>query len=135
MVPEGFNSVESSHRFRATRERLERACVAHGMTVFARIDHSSAAAGAGLSLRPTEVFLLGNARAGTPLMSAFPHLAIDLPLRILIWEDEDGRASLGYNEPDWIVRRQTNDPGLQPQIEAMRTTLSEILADVAGSKE
>lgn len=129
MAAVGFISIFSSRNFDATRHLLERACAAHGMTIFARIDHASAAADAGLQIRPTEVLMIGNACSGTPLMAKFPCIAIDLPLRILIWEDDGGYVHLGYNDPEWIVRRQTDDADLIPRIEAMRTALSDILAD------
>ncbi|MBI1173480.1 DUF302 domain-containing protein [bacterium] len=132
MTPEGFVSIPGAQGFAATLQSLERACAARGITVFARIDHARAAGEAGLALRPTEVWILGNARAGTPLMAEHPRLAIDLPLRILIWQDDDGAVNLGYNDPGWIVQRHTGAP--LPQVKAMQTALSEILRDAADEK-
>ena len=75
------------------------------MIVFARIDHAAGAAQAGLALRPTEVFIFGNAKAGTPLMQSDQTIGIDLPLKALVWQDANGKVWLSYNEPSWIVRR------------------------------
>src|SRR5262249_59751021 len=76
---------------------------AKGMTVFARIDHAAGAAQAGLSLRPTEVLIFGNAKAGTPLMQSNQTIGIDLPLKALVWQDAVGKVWLSYNEPSWLA--------------------------------
>ena len=76
-----------------------------GMTVMARIDHGAAAAKVGLELRPTEVVFFGNPSAGTPLMQAAQTMAIDLPLRALVWQDAEGRTWLAYNDPEWLAQR------------------------------
>jgi uncharacterized protein (DUF302 family) len=94
-----------------TVERLLAAVTANGMTVVARIDHMAAAAEAGIPLRPTEVFIFGNPRVGTPLMQAAPTLAIDLPLRALVWRDAFEVTWLSYNDPIWVGARH----GLTPE--------------------
>ncbi|MBI2737885.1 MAG: DUF302 domain-containing protein [Rhodospirillales bacterium] len=75
------------------------------MTIFARIDHGAAAKKVGLELRPTVVVFFGNPRAGTPAMQATPTVAIDLPMRMLIWQDDKDATWLAYNEPAWLFRR------------------------------
>jgi uncharacterized protein (DUF302 family) len=75
------------------------------MRVFARFDHAAGATEAGLSLRPTEVLIFGNAKAGTPLMQADQTVGIDLPLRALVWQDVSGATWLSYNDPAWIAQR------------------------------
>jgi uncharacterized protein (DUF302 family) len=85
--------------------RLETLALARGLTVFARIDFSGDAARSGLTLRPTGLVILGSPKAGTPLMVANPTVAIDLPLKVLAWEDADGRAWLAYNEADYLQTR------------------------------
>src|SRR5881398_742445 len=75
------------------------------MKVFARIDHAAGAAGVGLTLRPTELIIFGNARGGTPLMQSVQTVGIDLPLKALVWEDASGTTWLSYNEPSWIAQR------------------------------
>ena len=78
---------------------------ATGMTVFARIDHDAGATEVGLTLRPTELIIFGNARGGTPLLQAAQTIGIDLPLKALVWEDAAGKTWISYNEPNWIARR------------------------------
>ena len=96
---------ESNFGPRETMDRLEAIIKAHGMSIFARINHAALAQEAGLSLRPTEVIIFGNPRAGTPLMQANQTVGIDLPLKALVWEDHEGKVWLGYNEPQWLARR------------------------------
>ena len=88
-------------------DRLEAEIRAQGMTVFARIDHAAGAAEVGLTLRPTELIIFGNARGGTPLMQSVQTVGIDLPLKALVWEDASGKTWLSYNEPSWIAQRHS----------------------------
>jgi len=90
MTVEGLKVSPSRHGPQETLDRFEVAMARYGMTVFARIDHGAAAARAGLELRPTVVLIFGNARAGTPLMQMAPTIAIDLPLKAVVWQDEAG---------------------------------------------
>ena len=80
-------------------DRLEAEIKAHGMTVFARINHAALAAAGGADAAPTEVILFGNPRGGTPLMQANQTIGIDLPLKALVWQDASGKTWLSYNEP------------------------------------
>jgi uncharacterized protein (DUF302 family) len=107
--PEGLNIVESQFGPAETTDRLLAAVAAHGMAVMARIDHAAAAAQVGMTLRPTEVVVFGNPRAGTPLMQAVQTVGIDLPLKALVWEDDAGRTWLAYNDPTWIAARHGLD--------------------------
>src|SRR3989440_6937933 len=102
---EGLTSIRSRFGPKETMDRLESEVRARGMTVFARIDHAAGAAQVGLTLRPTELIIFGNARGGTPLMQASQTAGIDLPLKALVWEDASGKTWLSYNEPSWIVQR------------------------------
>jgi uncharacterized protein (DUF302 family) len=102
---EGLTTIASSHDPKETIDRLETEIRAKGMTVFARIDHAAGAAEVGLTLRPTELIIFGNARGGTPLMQSVQTVGIDLPLKVLVWEDGAGKTWLSYNEPSWITRR------------------------------
>src|SRR3954468_10454732 len=101
----GLTSIQSSFGPKETADRLQKEIRAHGMIIFARIDHAAGATAVGLSLRPTKLIIFGNARGGTPLMQAVQTLGIDLPLKVLIWEDADGKTWLSYNEPGWIAQR------------------------------
>jgi uncharacterized protein (DUF302 family) len=105
MAPEGMTIVASRYPPAETTERVVAAVAARGMAVMARVDHAAAAAKVGLALRPTEVLMFGNPRAGTPLMQASQTVGIDLPLKVLVWQDAEGKTWLGYNDPHWIVMR------------------------------
>ena len=104
---EGLTSIRSNFGPIETMDRLEAEIRAHGMTIFARIDHAAGAAEVGLTLRPTELIIFGNARGGTPLMQAVQTVGIDLPLKALVWEDAGGKTWLSYNEPGWIAQRHS----------------------------
>lgn len=105
MIPDGLIVCESRHDPHETAERLAAAVTAHGIEVMARVDHAAAAAKVGLSLRPTEVLMFGNPKGGTPLMQVVQTIGIDLPLKVLVWQDEAGTMWVGYNDPRWIARR------------------------------
>ena len=97
-------SRKSPHPFDRTLDRLESAVRAAGATVFARIDHAAAATTAGLTLRPTTVLVFGNPKAGTPLMQSAPTFALDLPLRVLVWQDDSGQVWLAWRDPAVTAR-------------------------------
>jgi uncharacterized protein (DUF302 family) len=102
---EGLARLSSNFGPQETMDRLEAAIKAKGMNVFARINHAALAAEAGLPLRPTEVIIFGNPRAGTPLMQANQSIGIDLPLKALVWQDASGKVWLGYNESQHLAQR------------------------------
>ena len=104
---QGLTTIASSHDPKETMDRLEIEICAKGMTVFARIDHAAGAAEVGLTLTPAELIIFGNARGGTPLMQSVQTVGIDLPLKVLVWEDSAGKTWLSYNEPSWIARRHS----------------------------
>ena len=120
---EGLLSIRSRFGPNETMDRLEAAIRAHGMKVFARIDHAAGASEAGLELRPTEVIIFGNARGGTPLMQSVQTIGIDLPLKALVWEDAGGKTWLSYNEPGWIAQRH-NIPNAESIVSKMTAALS-----------
>jgi uncharacterized protein (DUF302 family) len=105
MAVQGLITVRTSRGPKDTMNRLKAEVKAKGMTVFARIDHAAGAVEAGLSLRPTEVLIFGNAKAGTPLMQAAQTIGIDLPLKALVWQDGAGDTWLSYNDPSWLAKR------------------------------
>jgi uncharacterized protein (DUF302 family) len=102
---EGLMTLASHFGPKETVDRLETEIQAKGMKVFARIDHAAGAAEVGLTLRPTELIIFGNARGGTPLMQSAQTVGIDLPLKALVWQDAAGKTWISYNEPRWIVQR------------------------------
>jgi uncharacterized protein (DUF302 family) len=101
----GLIEIASKSPVAETLDKLEKIIASKGMRVFARINHAAAALAVGLEMRPTEVLIFGNPKVGTPLMNRYPLLAIDLPLKALAWEDEDGRVWLAYNSPLYLQRR------------------------------
>jgi uncharacterized protein (DUF302 family) len=109
MSDNGLITVPSAHNVKGSLDRLEAYVKSKGMTVFARIDHAAGANEAGLALRPTELLIFGNARAGTPLMQAHQSIGIDLPLKVLAFEDAAGKVWLAYNAPAWLAARH-GDP-------------------------
>ena len=101
----GLVTVQSSHDAATTLARLTNALAAKGVTIFATVDHAAGAASVNMPLRATTVVVFGNPAAGTPLMQAAQTAGIDLPLKALVWQDANGVAHLGYNDPAWIAAR------------------------------
>lgn len=101
----GLVTTPIRHSVDKAVDLIEGVLNAKGIKLFALIDHSGAAAAAGLSMPNTKLLIFGNPRGGTPLMLAAPTLAIDLPMKILIWEDSDARVWLTYNSPDYLRTR------------------------------
>ena len=113
--------------------RFEAEVQARGMTVFARIDHAAGAAGVGLSLRPTDLLIFGNAKGGTPLMQAVQTVGIDVPLKALVWQDASGTAWLSYNDPAWVVQRHGLDDTANATVNAMTQALHVIAGKATTS--
>ena len=122
--------TRSSSGYAATAERLIAAIDDRGLTVFARIDHAAAAREAGMELAAEEVFLFGNPRAGTPLMQSDPRVGVELPLRILIWEDAEG-AVLGHRDPRELAREYDLQPHHET-LERMAALLDDLVASAAA---
>ena len=101
----GIVSERSHHTVDETVDRLKNILQAKGVTLFALVDHSGEAANAGMQMRPTKLLIFGNPAAGTPVMLAAPSIAIDLPLKILVWEDSEGKAWLSWNSPEYLRDR------------------------------
>jgi len=101
----GLISVKSSHDVKVTADRLEDILNQKGMKVFIRINHAAGAQKVGKELRPTEVIVFGNPKVGTPLMHCSQSVAIDLPQKALIWQDDKGQVWLSYNDPNYLAGR------------------------------
>jgi uncharacterized protein (DUF302 family) len=112
----GMIHLSSPHSVSETLVRLETIVQAKGLTILARIDHSGDAARAGLSMRPTQLLIFGNPKSGTPLMVASPSVAIDLPLKALIWQDADAKVWLSYNSPNYLKQRHALPDNLMQNI-------------------
>lgn len=102
---DGLSVLPSGYDVPTTMDRLESAVEGAGMKVFARVDHAAGAAKIDQTLRPTQVLIFGNPKGGTPFMQCAQTVGIDLPLKMLAWEDEAGKTWLGYNEPAYIAER------------------------------
>jgi uncharacterized protein (DUF302 family) len=117
----GITHVATNHSVDATVEKLTTILQSSGITLFALIDHSGEAAKAGLKMPPTRLLIFGSPNAGTPLMLAAPSTAIDLPLKILISEDPQGKVWLSYNTPDYLQQRHNFPAEFLKNIAAVET--------------
>ena len=95
---------------------------AKGATLFALVDHSGEAARVGMKMRPTKLLIFGSPKAGTPVMLAAPSSAIDLPLKILIWEDNHGKVWVSYNSPEYLQERHAVPKELLQNIAVVETS-------------
>jgi uncharacterized protein (DUF302 family) len=129
MAAQGLTTIRSSFGPEETMNRFEAEVSARGMIAFALIDHAAGAAAAGLSLRPTDLLIFGNARGGTPLMELVQTIGIDLPLKVLVWQDASGITWLSYTDPDWLAKRH----GLGPEVGATISGLTAALDHIARS--
>lgn len=129
----GLISVASRFGPEETMNRFEAEVRAKGLTVFAIIDHAAGAAAAGLSLMPTELLIFGSAAAGTPLMQAAQTFGIDLPLKVMVWQDEGGETRLSYNDPSWLARRHHLSARSAATINAMTALLAALAAYATGA--
>jgi uncharacterized protein (DUF302 family) len=102
---DGLVDLPSNHSVDETVEKLKGILQAKGVTLFALVDHSGEAAKVGMKMRPTKLLIFGNPKGGTPVMLAAPTIAIDLPLKILIWEDAQGKVLVTYNSPAYLQQR------------------------------
>ncbi|GAC1347984.1 MAG: DUF302 domain-containing protein [Acetobacteraceae bacterium] len=125
----GIVTVASNRAVADTIERFETAVRAKGWVVFARLDHAAAATAAGLQLRPRTVIVFGNPKGGTPAMRTNPTLAIDLPLKALVWEDESGKVWLSYNSAEFVGEHVYGRHGLTLGPEPVQG-LGKLLGDV-----
>ncbi|MGO8720973.1 MAG: DUF302 domain-containing protein [Acidobacteriaceae bacterium] len=105
--PEGIVNLQTHFSVDETIARLQALLHEKGIQVFALIDHSGEARRAGLEMRPTKLLIFGNPKAGTPLMLAAPSVAIDLPMKLLVWEDADGQVWISYNTPAYLQQRHS----------------------------
>jgi uncharacterized protein (DUF302 family) len=123
----GIVTIPSRHPVEETVQKAREILKAKGVQLFALVDHSGEAEKVGMAMRPTRLLIFGNPRAGTPLMLASPTSAIDLPLKLLVWEDAEGRVWISYNSPSYLAARH----GLAPEL-ARNLALVESLAAAAA---
>ena len=117
----GIIGVPSHHSVDETVARLKGVLQEKGITLFALIDHSGEAEKVGMKMRPTQLLIFGSPKAGTPLMQAAPSIAIDLPLKILVWEDGQGKVRISYNNPEYLQERHGVPQELLANISVVET--------------
>ena len=119
---QGIVSIKSAHDAAMTIDRLAAAVEGAGATVFARIDHAAGAEKAGMALRPTILLIFGNPQIGTPALQAGQSIGMDLPLRVVAWEDDAGETYLSYTDPAAMAARHgvpADNPGIMKMIGAL----------------
>ena len=121
---DGLVTRPSHYSVDETLERLTGLVQGAGVTIFALVDHSGEAAKVGMTMHPTKLLIFGNPKSGTPLMLASPSIAIDLPLKVLVWEDADGRAWLSYNSPVYLQARHKLPEELVQNIAVIETIVA-----------
>ena len=126
MANNGIVNKPSKHSVDDTLHKLQNMLEAKGIAVFALVDHSGEAAKVGMNMRPTKLLIFGNPKGGTPLMLAAPTIAIDLPLKILIWEDDQGKVWVSYNTPEYLEERHDLPPHLTENIAIIATLAGNI---------
>ena len=128
MSDDGLITIPSPHPVGQTIDRLSGAATAAGLRIFVRVDHRSGAQEVGMPLRATELLIFGNPTGGTPLMQDRQTIGIDLPLKALAWEDEEGRVWLTYNDPAWVARRHGLSSDAEASVAAIATGLASLAA-------
>ena len=115
----GLVDLQSNHSVDETVEKVRAILQSKGITLFALIDHSGEAANVGMKMLPTKLLVFGNPKGGTPVMLAAPSSAIDLPLKILIWEDAQKKVWVTYNSPTYLMERHNIPAELLPNVSLM----------------
>lgn len=134
MTVEGLVVYASALDPQQAMAALVAAAQRRGMAIVARVDHAAAAAQVGMPLRPTELLVFGNPRAGTPLMDAVQSIGIDLPLKALVWQDAHGQTLFAYNDPRFLAARHGIGAGLEPLLATMAGALEGIASEAAGRR-
>jgi uncharacterized protein (DUF302 family) len=133
-MADGLKTVESHFGPKETLDRLEADVKAKGLTVFARIDHAAGATAVGLSLLPTAVLIFGNAKGGTPLMQSNQLIGIELPLKVLVWQDTSGKTWLSYVDPADLAKRYGLPAETSTAVSNLAGALRSLTAKAAGAE-
>jgi uncharacterized protein (DUF302 family) len=118
---EGIINIPTNHSVDQTVEKLKGILQAKGVALFALVDHSGEAERVGMKMLPTKLLIFGSPKAGTPLMLAAPSIAIDLPLKVLVWEDNKGKVWVSYNSPAYLQERHGAPQELLQNIAVVET--------------
>ncbi|MDX8529599.1 DUF302 domain-containing protein [Mesorhizobium sp. VK25A] len=133
MADNGLISVESRFRVGETIDRLVETVTSAGLRVFARIDHAAGAREIGAPLRPTELLIFGHPKGGTPLMQDRQLAGIDLPIKALAWEDEQGKVWLSYNDALWLAERHGLGNASREAVAAIGFGVHKVISAAAGA--
>ena len=128
MIDNGIIEKASNHSFEETLQKVLDFLAARAVKVFTVVDHSGEAAAVGLHMPPTRLIIFGNPRGGTPLMLARTSIALDLPLKILIREDQQGSTWVAYNSPAYLAERHHLPPSLVQNIAFVETLAAHAIA-------
>ena len=131
MPAEGLITIPRSYGPGETMAKLEAEVKAKGLTIFAQVDHAAAV---GLSLLPTDLLIFGNAKGGTPLMQSIQTIGIDLPLKVLVWQDASGKTWLSYNDPSWIAKRHRLGPEADAVVKVLTAALAAVTAAATAAR-
>lgn len=134
LAADGMINVPSAYDVKTSADRLEKILKEKGMTIFNRINHSKSAAQIGVSLRGTELIIFGNPRVGSPLMACEQSVAIDLPQKALIWQDDHKKVWISYNDPKYLQKRH-GIAGCEDVIAKIEKALAGITTAAAGKKK
>ena len=128
MVVEGLVTSRSPRPPAEVIARLKAEIAARKLTIFAEIDHAAGAEAVGLTLRPDFLLIFGAAKGGTPLMQAASTAGIDLPLKLLVWQDAEGATQVSYNDPEWVARRHHLSAAVEAPVHVLSGLLSALVA-------
>lgn len=127
----GIGIIESEYSVEETTDRLEKVLKDNGLNIFEKVNHQEGAASVNMELPPTTVLIFGNPKLGTPLMQCAPTVAIDLPQKMLIWEDKNGQVMVGYNSPSYLKKRH-NIEGCDQELKKISGALKKFTQTAAG---
>jgi uncharacterized protein (DUF302 family) len=129
---DGLITIASNHSVKESLDRLEAHLKTAGITVFARIDHAGGAKPVGMELRPTELLIFGNPKAGTPLMQANQTIGLDLPLKVLAWQDTETKVWVTHTDIAWLAHRHRLGPETAAAVGALATALAKLTESAAA---
>jgi uncharacterized protein (DUF302 family) len=132
-MPDGLVTIASAHPVAVTIDRLAAAAEGAGMRIFARVDHAAGAAEVDVPLRPTELLIFGNPRGGTPLMQDAQTAGVDLPLRVLAWEDAGGEVWLTTTDAHALAARHGLGTASAAAVDAVAAGLGRLMHAAAGA--
>lgn len=131
IAQDGIEIMRSEYSVAETTDRLENILEDNGLTIFQKVDHQEGAASVNMDLPPTTVLVFGNPKLGTPLMQCAPTVAIDLPQKMLVWEDKDGQVKVGYNTTDYLKKRHSIE-GCDQELQKISGALKKFAQTTAG---